>query len=353
MTKYTEDLCVGGVASSNDYWSDWTPDKAFDDNIDTGYHNPGTPSILQYQFTAPRKIEKYTIQSRIGFPSESPTAWTLQASTNGTDWVDVDSRTGLTWVNTEKKEFTFTNSSYYLYYRIYVPISYRTIMEMEMMEAKTPTLLSEIYDVTLKRGNRGANKLGWIRPTVGEFFMTNKDFRKILNFTPTIWDRSTAGPNVTIIDDYTVEGINRDGCRTVMGLTSGKFYVEISVITLGWLNIGLCQPGISHNGTLLYASSQLPVWDTDYNKIYNENNTYIVTPNSENGMIVGMAINIDDKEVEFFKNGTSLGTAYWETDYAVHVAMGGRNSAPMLIRANFGQSEFIYQIPNYYLPYFG
>lgn len=38
------------------------------------------------------------------------------------------------------------------------------------------TLLSEIYDVTLKRGNRGANKLGWVRPTIGEFFVTHKDF---------------------------------------------------------------------------------------------------------------------------------------------------------------------------------
>ena len=38
------------------------------------------------------------------------------------------------------------------------------------------TLLSEIYDVTLKRGNRGAAKAGWIRPTIGECFKSNFDF---------------------------------------------------------------------------------------------------------------------------------------------------------------------------------
>jgi hypothetical protein len=38
------------------------------------------------------------------------------------------------------------------------------------------TLLSEIYDVTLKRGNRGANAEGYIRPTIGEYTMTHKDF---------------------------------------------------------------------------------------------------------------------------------------------------------------------------------
>ena len=42
-------------------------------------------------------------------------------------------------------------------------------------------LLSEIYNVTLKRGNREANKNGWIRPTIGECYVTHKDFQQISN----------------------------------------------------------------------------------------------------------------------------------------------------------------------------
>ena len=41
------------------------------------------------------------------------------------------------------------------------------------------TLLSEIYDVTIKRGIREANKNGFIRPSIGEHFMTHKDFKEI------------------------------------------------------------------------------------------------------------------------------------------------------------------------------
>lgn len=41
------------------------------------------------------------------------------------------------------------------------------------------TLLSEIYDVTLKFANRSACVLGYIRPTIGESFVTNKDYQKI------------------------------------------------------------------------------------------------------------------------------------------------------------------------------
>jgi len=45
------------------------------------------------------------------------------------------------------------------------------------------TLLSEIYDVTLKRGIRGKAKENLIRPTVSEFFMSNHDFEEIESST--------------------------------------------------------------------------------------------------------------------------------------------------------------------------
>jgi len=44
------------------------------------------------------------------------------------------------------------------------------------------TLLSEIYDVTLKRGNRGAAKGGFVRPTIGEHFVTHMDFEEIVSW---------------------------------------------------------------------------------------------------------------------------------------------------------------------------
>jgi hypothetical protein len=43
-------------------------------------------------------------------------------------------------------------------------------------------LLSELYDVTLKRGIRGKASEGFIRPTIGENFMTHRDFEEIEKF---------------------------------------------------------------------------------------------------------------------------------------------------------------------------
>jgi hypothetical protein len=69
------------------------------------------------------------------------------------------------------------------------------------------TLLSEIYDVTLKRGNRGAAKGGFVRPTVGEHFMTHRDFQKVEKFTiPNIGDPLEGGYFAGIIDSTQTEG---------------------------------------------------------------------------------------------------------------------------------------------------
>jgi len=38
--------------------------------------------------------------------------------------------------------------------------------------------LSELYNANFKK-NRGKASEGWIRPTLGEFFMSNKDFQEI------------------------------------------------------------------------------------------------------------------------------------------------------------------------------
>lgn len=39
--------------------------------------------------------------------------------------------------------------------------------------------LSELYDVTLKRGIRGKASEGFVRPTIGESFMSHRDFQEV------------------------------------------------------------------------------------------------------------------------------------------------------------------------------
>lgn len=69
-----------------------------------------------------------------------PTAWKFQGSNNDTDWTDIDSQTGQTsWSPGVKKEYTFSNTTGYRYYRWLFSAgagaSYIVIKEAEIMEA--------------------------------------------------------------------------------------------------------------------------------------------------------------------------------------------------------------------------
>lgn len=75
------------------------------------------------------------------------------------------------------------------------------------------TLLSEIYDVTIKRGNRCANAYGWVRPTIGESFISNKDFTKISKLYDVRWDQEALDFSTayTFSMDGMVATVNHDG----------------------------------------------------------------------------------------------------------------------------------------------
>ena len=92
--------------------------------------------------------------------------------------------------------------------------------------------LSEIYDVTLKRGIRGAAKGGFVRPTIGEHFMTHRDFENIISYhDPEFLAKITApdgaasdyfGNSVAISDTKIVVGAYLDDDR---GSDSGSAYI--------------------------------------------------------------------------------------------------------------------------------
>lgn len=92
------------------------------------------------------------------------------------------------------------------------------------------TLLSDIYDVTLKLRNRGANKEGYYRPTLSEFFMTDHDFMRIEKINPHVKSASmleiestfpiTTGETVT-------RAIAFDGVNLISGgYNTDKVYIH-------------------------------------------------------------------------------------------------------------------------------
>ncbi|MGZ7444959.1 discoidin domain-containing protein [Paenibacillus sp. TH7-28] len=125
---------VSAINGSNPYY-------AFNSNSSDWVSSTTTkPLWIQYKFNAKRIVTKYTVTVTPNGVAGMMTKWDFQGSKNGTNWVVLDSRSGINnWGNGEKKEFTFSNSTPYLYYRItiYETVSsgfYTRIRNIQMME---------------------------------------------------------------------------------------------------------------------------------------------------------------------------------------------------------------------------
>jgi type 1 glutamine amidotransferase len=69
----------------------------------------------------PVAVNRYALTSANDFPGRDPRDWTLQGSTDGTNWTDLDTRAGETFPQRfQTKQYSFTNSQAYQYYRLNV-----------------------------------------------------------------------------------------------------------------------------------------------------------------------------------------------------------------------------------------
>ncbi len=67
----------------------------------------------------PTAITRYALTSANDFPGRDPKNWTLQGSTDGTNWTNLDSRTNETFPQRfQTKEYKFDNSTAYQHYRL-------------------------------------------------------------------------------------------------------------------------------------------------------------------------------------------------------------------------------------------
>jgi len=112
--------------------------------------NIGFPQWLQYQFPTGKTVTSYSVTSRnyvepYNFP---PTAWKLQGS-NGGAWTDLDTRTGQSFVQNERKTYSFSNTTSYTSYRLYITAGSNStvvsIGEWELMESGGTNSASMFY----------------------------------------------------------------------------------------------------------------------------------------------------------------------------------------------------------------
>lgn len=181
-------------------------------------------------------------------------------------------------------------------------------------------LLSEIYDVTLKRQNRGAAKSGWVRPTIGEFFMTHRDFQEINKPTMSIrYDVNNSASFFTFSENDTkaTATITRwTIARTAPEITT-KSYFEVQHLDAWALMVGVITEnhavdGITHTYIGRKSASYDPGveygWSIDYGgRCFHNNETgdYIITGVPfDQGDVIGVAVDPPNGKIWFSVNGS-------------------------------------------------
>jgi hypothetical protein len=97
-------------------------DPLFDDDSATETHfDTGTPTIT-WSLPEPATAAFYTLTS--GHSEGDPTAWRLEASTDGTAWSVLDERTDQSFVwRRQTRPFTIAAPDSYLHYRLVITAS--------------------------------------------------------------------------------------------------------------------------------------------------------------------------------------------------------------------------------------
>jgi hypothetical protein len=90
----------GSVYSNNDTWASVNK---------SGY--------IGYDFKIPTEVTSYEIWDNTNYPTASPKDWTFEGW-DGSQWVVLDTRVGITWTVGAKKEFEISNPSDYSKYRL-------------------------------------------------------------------------------------------------------------------------------------------------------------------------------------------------------------------------------------------
>jgi hypothetical protein len=145
--------------------------------------------------------------------------------------------------------------------------------------------------------------------------------------------------------DVTLAAIR--GVRSSFGISSGKYYYEMTVGAFGTngpaVGVAYANANISTN----YAGSDANAWA--YNggdgKIYNNNSGTGSNASYTTNDVIGIAINMDSGVVTFYKNGSAQPTTVTSLSGTVFpvVTSGGTAGVQYL---NFGQRPFAYTAPS-------
>ncbi len=127
----------GGTASSqyNDSPSYENISKLIDNNPNSKFLTFNASAWVQYTATKSYTLSSYTITSGNDAPERDPKTWTLQGSTNGSSWQDIDQRSNQDFPNrNQKRSFQVNTSAAYQYYRLSMNNNSGNILQASELE---------------------------------------------------------------------------------------------------------------------------------------------------------------------------------------------------------------------------
>jgi len=140
------DACQGGTASAGSNVNGDVPAHAFDDDLTTLWEASPVPEWISYDFGSgnDEAIQWVSITARRNFPERAPSDFTIEASTDNSTWNVIHTVTGETgWQDTETRQYSFSNSTAYRYWRInvsaVVDADYLNITDIAMSETAPTT----------------------------------------------------------------------------------------------------------------------------------------------------------------------------------------------------------------------
>lgn len=242
----TTDNAPSGVASASSYYNNAIthPFCAFDNVFRPQNGNGGTgwlsatgqslPHWLQYQFASAKTIARYKLRPWFidSGVNRCPTAWTLQGSNNGTDWTELDVRSGVTdwdWYgNVVDHTYDIASPGSYLYYRLNMTANngdqYTGVEEL-LLYSSSGASSSVTSDVLSVDTSGPASRLDFTLLTGAEI-----DF----NFT-TIWATIDSGAtwfNIPIGKEYEIKLAANDA--SAIKVYRGSVDIEVPFSTLQW-----------------------------------------------------------------------------------------------------------------------
>jgi len=171
------------------------------------------------------------------------------------------------------------------------------------------------------------------------------------NSAITSWNPFDKNANVVLTNNFlTATSLSVSGAEMVRCnkrvMTATKHYWEVTAGGSGFdLLVGIDDgtgsltnfPGMGANSIAYYAST---------GTIYKNGISTATIPTYGLGDVIGVALDLVGNTVQFYKNGSAVGSAYSIAGGSYYPAIGrGSGVNPVSSTANFGATSFVYSIP--------